>query len=416
MNKLERLIYDQLKSNPAIKKSIVDVYQNLLALVPIRRVYSQAPLSIRPGSFFGFHDKCPWSGDGRYLLANRYHIPLHMPGPEDKLEIGFYAGDNWTDFRSLTHTQAWNWQMGAQLQWLGSSKKLLFNDCIKERHVSRLLEADGTELNVFSRPIAATSPDGKWAAGHSFTRMRHTVHSVGYAYANSSETDDELGVTDNSFLYVIDLSSGKVNNLFSVQDIAAHAPDDTMQDAFHYFTHCLFSPSNNRFVFFHRWVKNNNKYWTRMFSCNLDGSDLYLFPTSGFVSHINWRDRDHILAYSSTQQYGDGYHLFTDLTGGIEHIAAEAFSSDGHPQYSPSGRWILTDTYPDRFRRQYLTLYDTETELKNHIATLRIPLEYRYDVRCDFHPRWSRDGKTVCFDSAHTGTRSLCTMSVADLV
>lgn len=33
-------------------------------------------------------------------------------------------------------------------------------------------------------------------------------------------------------------------------------------------------------------------------------------------------------------------------------------------------------------------------------------------IKCDLHPRWDRKGKYVSFDSAHTGTRSLCTIAI----
>jgi hypothetical protein len=35
------------------------------------------------------------------------------------------------------------------------------------------------------------------------------------------------------------------------------------------------------------------------------------------------------------------------------------------------------------------------------------PPELAGACRCDLHPRWSRDGRRVCFDSAHEGTRQM---------
>ena len=412
MNRLERLVYDRLKANPAFKKAIVGLYQRLLYSIPITRERSRSPLVPRPGAFFGFHDKCPFSPDGSFLLAHRSEAPLRRPQEGDTAEIGLYLGEDLLQYRPLTNTRAWNWQMGAMLQWVGGSNTLIFNDCADGALIARRLTHDGAELGALQRPVAALSPDGKWAAGHSFCRMRHTVHSAGYAYANGSEPEADLPLSNKHCVYTINLADGSTQDLFSLQDIASIAPDDTMQDAFHYFTHCLFSPSGNRFVFYHRWVQDNNRYWTRMFSCGLDGSDIHLFPTAGFVSHIAWSDADHILAYCSSPRFGDGYHLFKDRTDDYALVGQKVFSSDGHPHYSPDGRYILTDTYPDRFRRQKLLLFDVKEEILDELAACKIPFDFRADVRCDFHPRWNREGTIVCFDSAHSGTRTLYTMQL----
>ena len=37
-------------------------------------------------------------------------------------------------------------------------------------------------------------------------------------------------------------------------------------------------------------------------------------------------------------------------------------------------------------------------------------------VRCDLHPRWSPDGRRVCFDSVHGGTRQMYVMDVSEVV
>jgi hypothetical protein len=65
-----------------------------------------------------------------------------------------------------------------------------------------------------------------------------------------------------------------------------------------------------------------------------------------------------------------------------------------------------------RFRQQQLVLYDMILKRRQDLVRFRVPAAYSNGLRCDSHPRWNRRYSAVCFDSAHTGVRSLCTFSV----
>jgi dipeptidyl aminopeptidase/acylaminoacyl peptidase len=41
--------------------------------------------------------------------------------------------------------------------------------------------------------------------------------------------------------------------------------------------------------------------------------------------------------------------------------------------------------------------------------------QFRGDIRCDLHPRWSPDGSTVSFDSVHEGDRQIYLVDVSDI-
>ena len=154
-----------------------------------------------------------------------------------------------------------------------------------------------------------------------------------------------------------------------------------------------------------------------MLSCDVNGQHLHLFPTNGMVSHIAWQDESHVLAYSRSIENKDAYILFRDMSEEYRLIGTDVFNSDGHPSFPERfPEWFITDTYPDRLHRSFLILYNILKEKRVDLGYFRQPFLYRGEVRCDLHPRWNHDGTMICFDSAHTGRRSLCTMNIGNFL
>jgi len=134
------------------------------------------------------------------------------------------------------------------------------------------------------------------------------------------------------------------------------------------------------------------------------------------ISHFDWRNANQILAWARRYDIGDRYFLFTDRTDQIEVVGEGTLTCDGHCSYSPDRRWILTDTYPDAERMRTLILYRPEDDRRVDIGRFFAPKELDGEIRCDLHPRWSRDGTQVCFDSVHEGTRQMYIVDVRDIV
>ena len=410
MNSLERFIYDRVKYLPGLKRVLVDNYQRLFALLPAQSPETDYEIVVREGFYYGFHDKCPWSHDDSALLAHRFEDPLAMPGPDDSVEAGYFSGSEQTDFQKIGETRTWNWQQGSMLQWLGNSDTILFNDLQDGSHAARIVDMKGAPVRLLPRPVAALSPDGNHALSYSFVRLQKSARAYGYANGEDLQADHPAPAEDGLFL--LHTQSGEDERLFTLSELAAKDPVLTMEDAYHYISHCLFSPSGERFVFYHRWVTRRGVTYTRMFSSDLDGNNLFVFPTDGTVTHAAWKDDQKIMAYAFTELEGSHYYLFRDQSDEYSIVGRDQFSSDGHPQFSPDGRRFVTDTYPDRWRVQRLILYDVDSGERTDLARLRSPFEYRYDVRCDLHPRWNRGGTAMAFDSAHTGVRAMCTLNL----
>ena len=100
----------------------------------------------------------------------------------------------------------------------------------------------------------------------------------------------------------------------------------------------------------------------------------------------------------------------------MEIVGDGLFSTDGHCNYSPDRQWMLTDTYPDENNLRTLILYHVASNTRVDIGQFYAPPELTGPVRCDLHPRWSRDGQSVCIDSAHESERQVYILDVRPVI
>jgi len=181
----------------------------------------------------------------------------------------------------------------------------------------------------------------------------------------------------------------------------------------------LFSPDGSRFIALHRWRYPKGNRLTRMITANPDGSDVRIVDGNGYHSHFIWRDPTHILGRSNQPSHGRAFYLFEDGTDKVEAVGPDIMQQDGHCTYLPghNNEWILNDTYPDDQRLQHPYLYHVPSARKLDLAAIHSPEQYTGEWRCDTHPRHSRDGKLVCFDSPHRDQgRQLHLVDVSQIV
>ena len=93
----------------------------------------------------------------------------------------------------------------------------------------------------------------------------------------------------------------------------------------------------------------------------------------------------------------------------------ERSECDGHCSYSPDGKWMLTDSYPLEDSCRKLFLYRLEDGTAFEIGSFYSDPSYPVPTRCDLHPNWSRDGRSVCIDSIHEGSRQIYLLDVSGL-
>lgn len=420
MNNFEKLVYNFVRDNPSLKKYIRNFYQDIFDYLPSPKKQSSYEIISRDGYFFGFHDHTPFSYDNTKLLANKFKFDLKMPTTKDQLDIGFFDGNAFRNFHKVGSTSTWSWHLGCKLQWVGSSNEIIFNDHIDDCNISRKINLDSGNEEIFPASISSVSPNGNFGVGYSFARVQECMPGYGYIQKVDEYDLDEL-TPNNSGIYIIDFNNGHKKNLISIAELAQITPSKSMKNAKHFLTHAQVSPDSSRFMFLHRWIDpdgNKDRRFSRLVVCDLNGNVLDIFKTSEMVSHITWQDSDHVVAYCRLPKYDNQYGLFKV---GDEHftkvLGMGEFRSDGHPSFDSTKRWMVTDTYPNRRRIQDLILFDINEKKKYGIAKLPMPKKYqspssKFHWACDLHPRWDRNSRFLCFDSTYNGTRSLCTIDL----
>ncbi len=365
--------------------------------------------------FFGYYDKSPWDCSGRWMLGLEAGFMDRQPEEGDHAIVGIIDTANGYSWRPLARTSAWNWQQGCMLQWLGGGRsgEMIFNDRRNGCFISRILNVHTGEERTLELPVYGVSRDGTRAVSLNFARLHH--QRPGYGYAGVKDKWAGVAAPSSDGIYSLDLVKGGHRLIMSVAQIAEFARKPDFDGRLHRFNHLQFSPDGKRFAFLHRYRNENERSGhTRFFTADFDGRNLHCLSDE-MVSHYDWRDNDSLVAWAQRGESGCHYWLFRDRSSEVEMVAGQLFDRDGHCSFSPDGRWMLTDTYPDKESRRSLMALDWERGRRIDLGGFfSLPLES--PIRCDLHPRWSPDGRQICVDSTHEGNRQMYRLDIADII
>jgi hypothetical protein len=410
---LEKIISELLRKYPKLRENLKLLYQFIfynfsklnssknmgLLQEHIKRVTPE-----NHEHYFGYYDKSPWNKKGDKLLTLEVPYSDKHPDNNSFAEIAFIDLKN-NFYNKIEDTNTWNLQQGSMLQWLGPdfNQKIIYNDFIDNKYCSIIYDLKTDKKRVISYPVYSVSKNGKFALSLNFSRL-HRLRP-GYGYSNLEDKTKGKNHPEDDGIYFIDLEKNESKLILSLDQITKINHDKTMEDVEHRFNHLDISPDGKRFSFIHRW-EYKNVTRSRFFTANMDGNNIYCLAEEEMVSHSCWKNNNEILVWARKKNK-DRYYLFNDKSSEFKTIGEGKLISDGHPSYSPDKRYILTDTYPDRTRHRTLVIYDIKENKKYNVARLFATFKYLGEVRCDLHPRWSKDGKHICFDSVHEGERQL---------
>lgn len=367
--------------------------------------------------FFGYYDKSPWNSSGDLLLAHEASFNDRPPGPDDRVSLGLVHLHDGNRYQPLATSLAWNWQQGSMLQWHPADPKqlVLHNDRQDGRLVSIARDTRGRPVNVYQRPIYAVSPDGRCAYSINFARLHK--HRPGYGYAGCVDPWAADPHPKDDGIHRLDLSTGQSELIVALDQLAHLGSDAAWRDAFQWINHVQVSPDASRIAFFHIRRTAEEGWRARLCSCAADGSGTACLLDSEVVSHYDWLDNRRILIWTKDHRHAGSFQLVNDAGEKPEVVGAGVLDEDGHVSFSPDRRWVLNDTYPDRYDMRTLMLYRWADGTRLDLARLYSPkARWWGEIRCDLHPRWNRDGTMVCIDSVHMGERQMYVMDVGEFL
>jgi len=368
--------------------------------------------------FFGYYDHSPISASGKLCLAMKIDSPnkVNMFNKDSLLEsradIGYFdLEDLESGFHKIGETPTWCWQQGARLRWYPEgSNQLIYNCIIGEAYGAVIQELGGEVVKHLKRPIYDLNKAGNKALSLNFSRLQRL--RPGYGYSSLSDTTLTQLCPANDGVWLYDIENEESHLLFSLEFLAEFNSNATMNGAEHYINHLSWNLSGDHFLFFHIWC-NKGKRYTRVLACDADGGGLAVL-IAGSASHYCWLSDTDVMVVTTVDGHLS-YKKFDIINGGHSSLALWMPSEDGHPSVL-SDRYIVTDTYPDKYGQQHLLLCDSKSNQITTIGSFYASPLTQGEARCDLHPRSAPEFNMVIFDSAFSGRRTMNILNLASFV
>lgn len=347
--------------------------------------------------WFGYYDKSPVSPDGTLILFNRVKDGNSFI---DTAEICLYNIET-RETKVISKTNTWNWQQGCMAQWIG-------NDIIAHNSY----DSDKGYVTYFTN-IRTGKKTYTERSAYSFNKShskylslnfyRLDLYAKGYGYPYPQDALDYR----RDGIWEIEISSNSNKLILTLQEVIDYNSHFD-KDCVHYINHVTYCPDEKLILFIHRWQKQGGEFNSRLLLFNKDNREIKTLLDYGHASHYCWKSEDELLIYATDKNLYKGYITLNIKTAETK-IKNGLPDEDGHPSYSNDQRYILTDTYPNNSRKQYLFIYNNEKQILAQLDVLYSPFKFFNEYRCDLHPRWSFDNKYICVDTTYTGYRSLKT-------
>lgn len=348
--------------------------------------------------FAGYYDLQNVSFDGVkmcYLVVPRNGLPKI-----NKAAIYIYDTNTRTSKR-IGSTSAWCWQQGCRLRWMPeSSSKLIYNDFIGGKYLSRVVDINSGDISEFA-PIALYDISFAAKTGLSLNFQRLQSLRPGYGYCKRKGlTKLSVAPRDDGVL-AVDLNTNEVKLLYTLQELAAQVVSKPTD--FHYINHISVAPDGKRFMFFHLWTKGPLDMWRmRLLVSDIDGTNLIELEREDIISHYSWIDNNRLMV-TKVADKKPCYIIYDLATGDKRLIQNDKLINDGHPSFCENKKTFVSDTYPLENCMQTLFLSSIDNNMYVPILKSFSDPRLYIEKRCDMHPRLDEKHDLINLDSTFSG-------------
>jgi len=385
-----------------------------------------------------FYDICPWSPSQRFLACTKFPFQDREPRPGDRAEICVIDLEE-QSLEEVYSTNGWGFQLGANIQWGRTDRYLYFNDTLEGEGVCVRLDLETGSSELFAGPMYHLAPDESCIIGFPLDLINETQSGYGVAVDPNKVRKLPQGASDKEGVWRTDLGSGKKELLISLAQAYEILPETDrkrFEEGTFFFFHSKFNPQGTRISQVFRCLLPNageefgvggtKRVNPTLLTLNSDGSDLKIaLPNEVWGKgghHPNWHPDGEQILMNLKLDYEDLRFCSFRFDGSEFRILSDTVKGSGHPSFHQSGRFIVTDVYPEehfasKSKEVPIRLVDLENQNEQNICYVYTTGQPNANVlRVDPHVVWSRDYSKVCFNAAPEGRRQLFIADLSEIV
>lgn len=405
-----------LSNFPHFKKFIKFIFIRLIFIFnrkkyKIRCNYPIISVNSNYETFFGYYDSIPTNNRGFVLCHLSRSSTKCLPSPNNPINVALFSPDLQFELWS-SKSYAYNWQQGSRLQWLDDDY-FIYNDFSQksQTYVSKVVSSLLLkETEVFNFPVQASFKKNYFL---SVNYQRLITLNPDYGYRNKPKLSlSQLSKLSNDGIWKTCFRQKQSSLFISLEMICDFGKKNIFEKSKHCVNHIMISPNGNKFIFIHRYYYKSRRY-DRLFLADSETSELQLLSEYGMVSHCCWENNNRILCYMKGSDLTFGYWFVSIPDGKFAKCNYFNGFGDGHPTVSAD--FVITDTYPDKSRMNFLNVFNVRENRLHEIGQFYHSFSYSGQSRCDLHPRFCSNSKSIFIDTIHGGKRKLQRVSVNDL-